>query len=208
MKSDVNIIFDFDGTIADSFLLVMQKFNLLADEFGFRCIDSTEIERVRNLPSNELIKYFRIPFYKLPKVLMRVRAMMREEMREIPLIPEMNAVVEALDGKGYRLTILSSNSAENILNWLQYHDMQTFFSGIEGKASYFGKVYSLKRLIRANAMDRSDTYYVGDETRDIEAARKCQIASVAVTWGFNSESDLSGFYPHFLVRKPEDLLGL
>lgn len=66
----------------------------------------------------------------------------------------------------------------------------------------------MRRAIHANAMNKSKTYYIGDETRDIEAAQKCQIASVAVTWGFNSESILSKFHPDYVAREPEELWGI
>lgn len=91
MKCEINVIFDFDGTIADSFLPAMQKFNLLADEFGFRHVNDNEVEGARNLSSHELIKYFHIPFYKLPKILTRAREMMRDEMQTISPVPRMNS---------------------------------------------------------------------------------------------------------------------
>lgn len=44
MKNNLHLIFDFDGTMVDSFDVVIKKFNLLAGEFNFRYIDDHEID--------------------------------------------------------------------------------------------------------------------------------------------------------------------
>ena len=49
-------------------------------------------------------------------------------------------------------------------------------------------------------------FYIGDETRDIDAAKQCGISAVAVTWGFNSEAIIAKHNPHYLVRHPKDIL--
>ena len=50
--------------------------------------------------------------------------------------------------------------------------------------------------------------YVGDEARDMEAARRAGVHSVGVTWGFNNRSALEKANPEKLVDKPKDLLKL
>lgn len=66
MKNNLHLIFDFDGTLVDSFDAVIQKFNLLASEFNFRYIEDHEINDLKNLTSKELIKHLKIPAYKIP----------------------------------------------------------------------------------------------------------------------------------------------
>ena len=51
-------------------------------------------------------------------------------------------------------------------------------------------------------------YYIGDETRDITAAKKSQWMSVAVTWGYHSKSALSLFQPDYMIDHPQELLTL
>lgn len=41
----------------------------------------------------------------------------------------------------------------------------------------------LKKVINHYQMNHSQTFYVGDETRDIEAEKKANIYSIAVIWG-------------------------
>ena len=65
-----------------------------------------------------------------------------------------------------------------------------------------------KKLLKKYKTDKSQTFYIGDETRDIDAAKKNGIYAVAVTWGFNSEKILLQHQPDFIARRPEDLLNI
>lgn len=80
----VNIIFDFDGTLADCFSTAMQKLSLLAEQFNFRKINQNEIDGLKDLTSREVIKYLKIPFYRLPDVLREAREYMRNEIPALP----------------------------------------------------------------------------------------------------------------------------
>ena len=61
-------------------------------------------------------------------------------------------------------------------------------------------------MLREKKFDKKDVLYVGDETRDITAAKKAKIKVVAVTWGFSSRKGLEKYKPDFLIDKPEELL--
>src|SRR5262249_36288276 len=103
---------------------------------------------------------------------------------------------------------LTSNSSENVDQWLRCNNLQNLFHFIHIESSYFGKKRILRRIIKNYHMYCSRTFYVGDETRDIEAAIASNINSIAVTWGFNSEAVLLKHQPHFIARTPEDILAI
>ena len=72
----------------------------------------------------------------------------------------------------------------------------------------WSKHHSLAKLIKSRGFLRENVLYIGDETRDISAARKCGIRSVAVSWGYNSRKALSADSPDYLVETPEKFLEL
>lgn len=208
MNIKTYLIFDFDGTLVDSFRIVCDKFNLLADQFSFRKVYDHEISGLRDLTSLEFIKHLEIPLYKIPRVILQARKHMRAEMATLrPFVNLPNILSQLLNG-GVSLGILTSNSVANVSSWLKKNNMLHLFSFIHSESNFFGKARVLKRIIRVNSIDKSRVYYIGDETRDIEAAKQCGVHSVAVTWGFNSEKILLQHQPHFVLRKPEELLGL
>lgn len=203
-----NVIFDFDGTLVDSFDTVIAKLNLLAEEFHFRKIQSDEIEELKYLTSQELIRFFGIPFYKLPFVIYRAREYMRHEISVLSTFEHLPELLTELNDAGAFLGILTSNSAENVEAWLERYHIRHLFHFIHAESSYFGKKRVLKKMIKSYQMDPSQTFYIGDETRDIEAAKACHIHSIAVTWGFNSEAILASHNPDYIARKPEDIAGI
>ena len=54
----------------------------------------------------------------------------------------------------------------------------------------------------------SEMIYIGDETRDIQAAKKAGIRSAAVTWGYNSRKALEAQSPDYLIHSPQELFHL
>jgi phosphoglycolate phosphatase len=71
-----------------------------------------------------------------------------------------------------------------------------------GYPRLFGKGKALRRIVRAERLDSSEVLYVGDEVRDIEAARKARVASAAVTWGLNTEAILRAGGPDLVAADP------
>ncbi|STX55627.1 HAD-superfamily hydrolase [Legionella beliardensis] len=201
----LNVIFDFDGTLADSFFASVQKFLPLAEKFNLRKLNQHEIEQLRELPSKEIIKYLKIPFYKIPSVLRHARECLRNEIPSLSTFMNMPEVLEELH-QDCSLGIVTSNSSENVALWLEHHKIAHLFDFIYAESGYFGKKNILKKLIKSHRMEPLQTFYVGDETRDIDAARKCNINSIAVSWGFNSEATLIRSRPDYITRTPEDIL--
>lgn len=201
-----NLIFDFDGTLVDSFCLAVQKLNILADEFNFRKINETEIHQLKNLTSRALIKHLKIPVYKLPGILSKAREYVRNDIPALPAFIDIPEVLTELHHLGYGLGILTSNSSENVALWLERYKIRHLFEFIHEESNYFGKRHILKKIIKAHRMNASHTFYIGDETRDVEAAKKCNINSIAVSWGFNSAETLTHSKPNHLAKTPKEIL--
>lgn len=200
------LLFDFDGTLVDSFQCVIEKTNLLAERFNFRKIQEHEFELLRSLPSKEIIQFLNIPYYKIPSLIYHIRKLLHDEMPKITPIDKMSEILEKFYHAQFSLGILTSNSLENVIKWLETHQMRHFFKFIHTESSYFSKRYLLKKTLKKYNIDHNKTFYICDETRDIEAAQKNNIKSIAVTWGYNSEKTLLQYQPTYLVQKPDELL--
>lgn len=201
-------LFDFDGTLVNSFNAIVEKSNLLADEFNFRKIADHEKEGLRNLSSKELMQFLGVPFYNIPKLIPLMRKHLTQAMPELAPVGNMPFIIEQLHQAGISLGILTSNSVENVKIWLDIHNMRHFFKFIHAEPQYFTKRYLIKKTLKKYRIDKSRAFYIGDETRDIDAASKNNIRSIAVTWGYNSEKALLQYQPSYLVNFPEELLAI
>lgn len=206
MNSQGSLIFDFDGTLADSFPLAVLWLGELAEEFDFRRVEQNELQELKNLSSLQLVKFLEIPLRKLPLVIKRAREYMHREINTLQGFDGLPEVLQTLYEANITLGILSSNSASNVNAWLARYNIQNMFTWIHSGSSYFGKTSGLKKMIKQHHLDASKTFYVGDETRDVEAAKKCRTKSIAVLWGLNSEATLTAEQPDFIARTPADIL--
>ncbi|MEB3295587.1 MAG: HAD-IA family hydrolase [Synechococcales bacterium] len=199
------IIFDFDGTIADSLMAGLKITNRLAKEFGFAPVTPEQLRRWQDLSSYEILKEARIPFFKLPRILRRFKAEMNQEVLTLQAFPGMREVLLQLQSQGYRLGIVSSNSEQNVRDFLRSQALESVFEFVISCPRVLGKSKVLKRLLHQYHLVPETVLYVGDETRDIDAAHQSQVRSAAVTWGFNSPRVLAQHRPSFLLHQPEDL---
>jgi phosphoglycolate phosphatase len=201
------VIFDFDGTLADSMPTLVEITNELAEEFGYRQITSQQIADWQKLSSRQILQMSGIPLWQVPFLMRRFRLAFRKKTDGVKLFPEIVPMLYSLKLSGYKIGIVSSNSVENISVVLRKHHVEHLFSFIDS-SSVFGKGRAIRASLRANYIRRDEAVYVGDEIRDIDAARKGQIPSIAVTWGFNHADTLITHQPDYLIDKPQEILQL
>jgi len=199
-----NIIFDFDGTIADSFEVIVSIIKKLTHVRGN--LDEESIYDLRQLPISAVMKKLKIRSWQLPLLLVRGRYMMRQRMKEIKLFDGMVKTLEELHAEGHNLFIVSSNSSRNVIELLKQHHLGESFVDIEGGVSLFNKEKALTKLVKRNSLDSRETWYIGDELRDIDAASTSQLRSIAVTWGFTDKNTLISHQPTAVAEKPTDIM--
>ena len=200
------VLFDFDGTIADTYNAIVEISNQLSSEFGYKALKEEELLLLKNLSSREIVKLSEISIFKIPFLVRRVRTELSKEIADLSPIRGINSILFELKSRGYILGIVTSNNKENVDIFLRKNRLSSLFSYIYSSTSIFGKHRVIERAIRSNRLNKADVVYVGDETRDIRSSRKSGIGVVAVSWGFNSAEILQEYEPDYLVNTPKELL--
>lgn len=198
------IIFDFDGTIADSLPAIIDVFEELTGRVGQ--YDEGHIAKYRHLSLLELTSELQVPKWKIPMLLVKGRSMLQKHLTDITPHPGIHAVLATLQARDVRMYILSSNSTQNVNDYLKHHDLAKYFNEVYGGASLLGKAPRLNKLIETERIDKANSWYVGDETRDVIAAHAVGLHMASVTWGYNSREALEIKQPDFLADTPEALL--
>ena len=198
------LIFDFDGTLADTLPRIVAISNRLASEFGYCQVHEADIEALRGQRSREVLRRLQVPLFKMPAIARRFKSELQKEIHLVTPFASVRAVIEQLQPY-YTLGVVTSNSVANVNKFLDANSM-THFRFVRSSAGLFGKSRVLNRVLRENRLAKSDTLYVGDEVRDIEAARACGVDAIAVTWGANSTDKLAQWQPRFMAHRPEELL--
>ncbi|MGE9296063.1 MAG: HAD hydrolase-like protein [Puniceicoccales bacterium] len=201
------LVFDFDGTIADTLSEALRLYNRLAPVYGYRQLPPHELDKARNMTTKEFIRYYEIPRMKIPSLIREGRRIFGKRISEIQPIPGMPETLRALRPKVSTLGILTSNSKVNVEAFLHKEDL-AFFDFISTVPKLSGKAKNLKATMKTFTLHDSVVAYIGDETRDLKAARKAGVRTVGVTWGFNRREALRKEDPDDLFDSPVDLIRL
>jgi phosphoglycolate phosphatase len=183
------IIFDFDGTLADSFGWAASLVNQFADQYGFRRIEPDERESLRVLDAKTLIQHLGVPAWKIPIMAAHVRKLMGQQIDQIPLFAGIDAQLRCLAASGAILAVVSSNAEQNIRRVLGPAN-SALIAYFECGAAVFGKASKLKTVLRKSGIGPAQAILVGDEIRDCHAARQVQMAFGAVAWGYTNYDSL------------------
>ena len=197
-------IFDFDGTIADTFNIFLSVSNILSKEFHFRKIERHEVETLRHQTSLQILASLKIPLFKTPQIIKRARQELAKQLSSTYPFPGMQEALLELKPLSQDMGIITTNSAQNVKSFLEHHRL-TFFNFILTTSRFSQKHEPLKKLRKILPPDQT-IIYIGDEIRDIEAAKQAQVTSVAVTWGYNSPQVLRAYEPDYLADSPLELL--
>ncbi len=201
------ILFDFDGTIADTVPAGVLVFNQLAREHDFSEITPENSDLLREKSPRGAMRMLSVSLFRVPFVIRALRQGITLALPGLKVLEGMKPVLYSLKERGYHLGIISTNSQENVKQFLANNEL-VFFDYIEGGIGLFRKASAIKKFIVREELQDQDVIYVGDEIRDIEAAKKNNIMSVGVTWGINSRVGWESAEPNFIIDTAEELLAI
>jgi len=197
------LVFDFDGTLADSLDMITKIYNVLAKKHKYPSISPQKIEVLRGLSMVAIIAQLPISKIKLPFLYAEGKGEFKKNLENLKPFPGLSTVLSELSKK-YTLGIVTSNDSANVKKFLLNHKMD-YFDFIYSDKSLFGKGKILRRVLKKYNFSKKNVVYIGDEIRDIDAAREANLKIASVTWGFNSKDALSSNKPDFIVESPEQL---
>jgi phosphoglycolate phosphatase len=205
MQNADYIIFDFDGTIADTLELGLAVYNRISPEYDCLPVGDGERELFRTKKPQELLETYGISKLKLLTLTLRIRKEMNRHVPEMKLFDNMEKALREIRADGYRMGILTSNSVENVRKFLEINKLTDLIDLIYSGRSFLGKDKVIRKMIAREQLPVDKTVYVGDETRDIEACRVAGIPVIAVSWGLNRRELLASMLPDQIADRPEEL---
>jgi phosphoglycolate phosphatase len=199
------IIFDFDGTLADTFGELVHIYNKIAPHFDCIQVKEKDIEKLRNKRPQDFMDDYNVSRRKLPFLIIKGRKILKKRIKEIKAFEGIPELILELKKYGYQIGILTSNSQKNIKLFLKHNSLEKHFSFIYNGKNLFGKSKKLKKILKEQKLKPGEIIMIGDETRDIEAAHKMKVPIIAVTWGFNASKVLQEQKPAFMAKRPGDI---
>ena len=196
------ILFDFDGTIADTISAGLEIINSHAEKYGYKKLDG---DINTHFSALQLVKMAEVKLWKLPYLIYQLKKKLSERSDELKVLPGAPELIKKLSNEGYELGILTSNSLKTVKAFLKKYELDSFFSFLRTDVSLFGKK---KALAKAKKVINKKIVYIGDELRDIEACKKNDIPIVSIPWGLNSYESLEEHNPGLVAKTADEAYNL
>jgi phosphoglycolate phosphatase len=205
MKYDL-LIFDFDGTLADSYPWFSHNLNQVAEKYRFRKVKADEQILLRQLHARQIIDYLGISRWKLPMVIAHMRRLMSRDIDSVKLFDGVAELLPTLNKAGIELAIVSSNKLANVEKVLGSYTRLIRYK--ECGTRLFGKPRKIRTILRKANTVPVRSLYLGDEIRDTDAARETGLDICSVTWGYNLRNALIDQNPTYIADSVNDILML
>jgi phosphoglycolate phosphatase len=205
MSGRATVIFDFDGTLANSVDLMFSLYNEHVDEFGYLPVTREEFPALRRMSYGNAMRAKNIKVRRLPKILMTLSKEMHSRMDDVSPYLGIVEVLHELQKLGFSIGVLTSNQASLVNDFFKKHNFPEFDFVVSEK-TIFGKDKALKKIIKRFGLDVNQVLYVGDEPRDVTASHKAGIQVVGVSWGLAGTEGFEKVAPDTLVHTPRELL--
>lgn len=190
------LLLDFDGTLADSRAWALEAVNAAAPRFGYAPLSADQAEVLRGQGTVAVLRAIGLRPWQIP----RLAAHLREAASAAPppaLFPGVVELLKALQASGIRLALVTSNSEANVRRALGPTQAERI-AYWAGDAALLGKARKFRTVLRHAGCRPAEAFAIGDETRDIAAARAVGIAVGAVIWGYATAEALAAAQPDAL----------
>lgn len=196
------VIFDFDGTIADSLLAML---NILYSLVHHEALPKEDISELRGMGFPRVLFRLRIPPWRAMWLLRQARLKLARDIANLELVPGIDIAIKEL-ARDNQLFVVSANNEPNIRAFLKRYGLEQYFIGVVGGVNPFDKALALRKLIGKYGLNPERAWYVGDRVWDIRSARRAGLRSVAVSWGYSNIHVLKRGRPDALVFDADELV--
>ena len=208
-----NIVFDFDGTLADTEKGIIAAEKRMLEEFGLPVTSEARMRSAIGLPLGKALQAGgNVPDELLEKACERYHELFFICAPEhIIMFDGVRDTLDELKSRGVGMAIATSRGTDS-LNWIlnildagHYFDTCVTASDVSGHKPLPDSVLLIMERLGWKA---GDTLVVGDTTYDILMGKAAGCSTLGVTYGNHSREKLLTAAPTFLSDRFDEILNL
>lgn len=203
------VLFDFDGTLYDSGPGIFGGIKYTADKLGLLVPEYETMRKFIGPPLRESFsKYCGLCENEAEEAVGVYREYYREKgLYEGAFYEGIKDLLVYLREKRYKLYIATLKPTEFVVTLLKKYSLYNFFEEVAGAGfdkSMDDKAKIIKYILDSG-IDKNMSLMAGDSVYDIEGAKKNNISSLAVTYGYGDPDELKAAKPDYIVYSVEDI---
>lgn len=208
------VIFDFDGTLADTNAGIVATFKKTVGMLGLECPSDEAISATIGLPlkQNFLVAVPGISDEKADECVSTYRSIFYETgVSEITLFPYVADTLRLLRTMGLQSVVATSRGHRSLSLISDNLGISGLLDGCccAEDVEHHKPAPDLVELILSNrSLDRSEVMVVGDTTYDLMMGQAAGVKVCGVTWGNHSREVLSACAPDFIIDSMTELPGI
>jgi len=188
-------IFDWSGTLSDSFHLFCKVCDLMFTGFGVKTISQAEI---RSSFNNPYMKFWNKYLPELTKEQQDILySKYIHQVGEADVYKNSKEIISYLYDHGYEIFVISSDWNSKLLPEIEKSGFSELITKVIGETHE--KQDAIISLINDFSLDKEQTFYVGDTSGDVEAGKFAGVKTIGAAWGFQDRDKLAQAKPDFLM---------
>jgi phosphoglycolate phosphatase len=197
------IVFDWDGTLADSTTLIAQSIQRACIDVGQPPPDDRAARHVIGLGLTDALRSVApaLPPERYDELSARYRDHYLAREPDIALFDGARELLAELDAAGYWLAVATGKSRRGLNRALSANGLAGVFHATRCADEGFPKPHPemLLHVMEGLSVQPHDTLMIGDTTHDLELARNAGASGVAVTYGAHPPAGLASCSPLAMV---------
>lgn len=204
------LVFDWDGTLADSEQRIVAAAMATIDVLGLPGRSHEQIRGIIGLAMNEAFQtlFPEVPVGQEGRFIACYREYyLRNTGTPVPLFPEAKRVLHGFAEQRYLLAVATGKGRRGLDRDMANHGLETLFVTTRCADDAPSKPHPrmLEQIMEEVDVPSSETLMIGDTSFDMEMARSAGVASVAVTTGVHDRQRLLEFDPLALLDSIAEL---
>jgi HAD superfamily hydrolase (TIGR01549 family) len=202
------VVFDLDGTLADTFSTIMRIFNQLMFARTGRRWNLDELIPYFGPPETVMFKNLFPNESDYQSVATEFYRLSLADGHEIIPFTGIREIVSDLRNAGVKLGVYSGASTRAARIRTGHAGLLDLFDEVIGGdqvSNHKPHPEGLIKLIDRFEVDPGATVYIGDMVADVEVGRGAGATTVAVTWGAGTRTELEAAMPDFIIENPNSL---
>jgi phosphoglycolate phosphatase len=197
------LIFDYDGTLADSFHIVLDVMKQISKKHNLTDVDVENLRKFFEFNIDDALDNWGKNSIKKKLILADLLIHLRLQENKIKLFSNVKSTLNKLSKK-YDMYIVTSNFARIVNKKLKQNNINVFID-VLGLGAGRSKVKKIN-LIKEKYPKDTTFYFIGDTVADMKEAKETKIKTIASTYGYHEKERLQKLKPDFYINEIKDLL--